>query len=258
MERYLLTDTHCHLNDEVFAGRVDTAIAAAEAVGVVQMIVPGWDQESSRRALALAADYPSTRPAVGQHPWFITPGDNLDWLPGLLDDPRVVAMGEIGLDGRETDDEAPGQEALFRRQLLLARERDLPVLIHCRRGWDRLLRCLRDTRGTRGIIHAYSGSREILRECLHLGFYISFAGMVTRPHSYRAHEAAMQVPADRLLLETDAPCMTLDGVAAGQSAPVHLPQVLHYIAHLRGIDATALASRIAQNVKDLFGEFSVP
>jgi TatD DNase family protein len=136
--------------------------------------------------------------------------------------------------------------------LRLAVERDLPVLIHCRRGWDRLLRCIKEIGGARGIIHAFSGSREILRECLNLGFYISFAGMVTRPHSYRAHEAATLVPADRLLLETDAPCMALEGIPGGQSEPIHLLHVLHYVAQLRKETPEAIAAQVAENVTALF------
>ena len=249
-----LIDTHCHLNDEVFVERVEQVIAAAATAGIRTIIVPGWDRESSVRALALADEYPAIRPAVGLHPWFVAKDGPCDWLPDLLADPRVVALGEIGLDGAENADDTAGQEAAFRLQLALAAERNLPILIHCRRGWDRLLRELKGYPGLRGIIHAYSGSREILRDCLHLGYYISFAGMVTRPHSFRAQEAAKLVPADRLLLETDAPCMTLEGVAPGKSEPAHLAQVLHFVAALRETTPEALAEQVERNVTALFGE----
>jgi TatD DNase family protein len=246
-----LIDTHCHLNSPHFAGRVGEVLARAEAVGVTGIVVPGWDRESSLRALALATAYPAIRPAIGLHPWFVAQDPDVSWLPALLDDPRVVAIGEIGLDGAVAGADPARQAAILRTQLQWAVERDLPVLLHCRRGWDRLLVSLQDTPGVRGIMHAFSGSREVLHACLQRGFFISFAGMVTRPNSLRAHAAARLVPADRLLLETDAPNMALAGIPAAQAEPAHLPRVFDYIAALRGDEPGALARQICRNIKSL-------
>ncbi len=247
-----ISDTHCHLNSPIFAGRVGDVLARAAEAGVDTVIVPGWDRESSLQALALAAAYPIVRPAVGLHPWFVTPAADLSWLPDLLDDPRVVAVGEIGLDWA-CESHPRDQEAAFRAQLQLARERDLPVLLHCGRGWDVLLACLRET-PVRGVAHAFSGSLETLRACVQLGLHVSFAGMVTRENSRRAHAAARAVPADRLLLETDAPYMTLDGVPAEESEPAHVVQILAYVAALRGDDPARLAAQVATNARAVFGE----
>lgn len=247
----MLTDTHCHLNSPLFTGRVGEVLDRAADVGVTEVVTPGWDAESSFRALAMAAGYPAIRPAVGLHPWFVNAETDLDWLPRLLDDPRLVAIGEIGLDGA-VDTDAARQEDVFRAQLALAAERDLPVLLHCRRRWDRLLACLRESPPVRGVVHAFSGSREILRDCLALGLYLGFAGMVTRPNARRAHEAAAAVPADRLLLETDAPYMALDGIPADHAEPAHLPRVLRYIAELRGEKPRELAMQVELNVRSLF------
>ena len=250
----LLTDTHCHLNSPQFAGRVGEVLARAADAGVGEIVVPGWDAESSRRALAMSAGYPMLRAAVGLHPWFVVEQPGLDWLPHLLDDPRTQAVGEIGLDGAIDRDDPVLQEAVFRAQLRLAAARNLPVLLHCRRRWDRLLACLREEPRVRGVVHAFSGSLEVMHDCLALGLYISFAGMVTRPNSRRAHTAAAAVPADRLLLETDAPYMALEGIPAEQAEPAHLPRILAFIADLRGESPPALANQIAQNVQALFGE----
>ncbi|HEX2951730.1 MAG TPA: TatD family hydrolase [Armatimonadota bacterium] len=247
-----LIDTHCHLNSPHFAGRVEDVLLRAENAGIAAVVLPGWNHSSSVTALAMSAGYRNLFPAVGLHPWYVAQEPNLDWLPHLLDDPRVIAVGEIGVDGAIDGYDPALQEQVFRTQLSLARERDLPVLIHCRRGWDRVLACLRETPGIRGVIHAFSGSLDILQACVQLGLYISFAGMVTRPNSRRAHEAALHAPADRILLETDAPYMALDGVPADQAEPAYLPRVLAYIASLRQQDPDALARQIAENTQALF------
>lgn len=247
-----LTDTHCHLGSPHFAGRVGDVLARAATAGVTTIIAPAWDRESAQQVLCLAADYPALRPAIGLHPWFVARDPDLNWLPPLLADPRIVAIGEIGIDGDVLGFDPAQQETVFRAQLRLAVAHDLPVLLHCRRGWDRLLACLRETPGVRGVVHAFSGSREVLQACLHLGLYISFAGMVTRPNSRRAHEAAVLVPADRLLLETDAPYMALDGIPAEHAEPAHVRQVLQYLAALRGEDPEQLAAQTTANVTALF------
>ncbi len=248
----MLTDSHCHLNSPHFAGRVGEVAARAAAVGVGTIVVPAWDRESAVSALALAAALPGLQPAVGLHPWFVAEQPSLDWLPDLLADPRVVAVGEIGLDGAIDEEDRALQETVFHAQLALAVEHDLPVLLHCRRRWDRLLPMLHEHPAVRGVLHAFSGSREILREALQLGLYVSFGGMVTRPGSRRAREAAAVVPADRLLLETDAPYMALEGIPAEAAEPAHLPLILDCLAELRGEAPATLAAQTADNSRRLF------
>jgi TatD DNase family protein len=242
----MLIDSHCHLNSPDFAGRVPEVLARAGEAGVAAMVVPGWDAESSRRALSMASAYPMLHPAIGLHPWFIDAAADLTWMDDLLDDPRLVAIGEIGLDWATQVDHRR-QEAVFRAQLGIAATRRLPVLLHCRRGWDRMLACLRDFPTVRGVLHSFSGSREVLRDCLALGHYVSFAAMVTRRNSLHAQEAARDVPADRLLLETDAPYMALEGVPASAVEPAHLVRILAFVAELRGDDPAVLAERTSAN-----------
>jgi TatD DNase family protein len=246
-----LTDTHCHLNDPAFLGRETGVVARAAAAGVHSIIVPAWDEASAVRALELAESFAVVHPAVGLHPWFVTEDADLNWVPAMLDHPCVIAVGEVGLDWGTGP--APNvQEKVLRAQLAFAKERDLPVLFHCRRGWDRLIACVREYR-VRGVLHAFSGSLEVMEECLKLGLYLAFAGMVTRPLSHRAHEAARHVPLDRLLLETDAPSMALDGIPAEDAEPAHVAQVLTAVAELRGEDAETLAQQVEENVRMLFG-----
>lgn len=226
-------------------------MARAAEAGVEAMIVPGWERESSVRATALAAAYPAIFPAVGLHPWFVREGPDTAWLRALLDDPGLAAIGEIGIDLGGADADLAQQDALFRYQLGLAAERDLPVLLHCRRGWDHLFAAL-DEIPVRGVVHAFSASLEVLRECLSRGLYVSFAGLVTRPNARRAREAAHAVPADRLLLETDAPNMAMHDIPAEDTEPAHLPRILAAVAALRQEDPDALAAQINTNVRALF------
>lgn len=249
-----MIDTHCHLNSPHFANRVGEVLARAHATGVTEVVVPGWDRDSSRQAIALAACFPMIRAAVGLHPWFVADDPDLSWLPALLDDPRVTAIGEIGIDGAIDSADPAQQEAVFRTQLQWAAARELPVLIHCRRGWERTLTAIRETPATRGVMHAFSGSREVLRECLVLGLYISFAGMVTRPNSLRAHEAAAIVPADRLLLETDAPYMAMENIPAEAVEPAYIPRILDFVAALRCEAPEELARQVGENARELFGD----
>lgn len=247
-----LTDTHCHLNSPHFTGRVPEILARAAAAGVETIIVPAWDHKSSLAALTLAAQFPLLRPAIGLHPWFIDKDSTIDWLHPLLDDPRVCAIGEIGIDAEITGADMALQEEFYHRQLTCAAERGLPVLLHCRRGWDRLLRGLREIAVPAAILHSYSGSLETLAQSLRLGCYISCSGMVTRANSRKAQQAAAQVPVERLLIETDAPYMAMQDIPAEEVEPAHLPYVLTYLATLRNMEPAALARQLAANLARLF------
>lgn len=247
-----LTDSHCHLNSPHFSGRVPEILARAAAAGVETIIVPAWDHESSLTALTLAAQFPRLRPAIALHPWFIREDSNLDWLHPLLDDPRVCAIGEIGIDADITGADMAMQEEFYHRQLICAAERELPVLLHCRRGWDRLLRGLREIAVPAAIVHSYSGSLETLKQSLRLGCYISFSGMITRANSRNAQQAAAQVPVERLLIETDAPYMAMQDLPAEEVEPAHLLHVLTFLATLRNSEPAALARQLAVNLARIF------
>ncbi len=214
----------------------------AGRVGAV--VAPGWDEASSRRAVALAAEIPNVYAAVGVHPFFVA-GDDLAWLAELLTVPKVVALGEVGTD-HTGQVPLELQVSAFRTQLLLAREHDLPVIIHCRHGWQEIFRCLDET-PVRGIMHAFSGSAEVMQEALKRGLYLSFAGMATRANSRHAHTALRTAPLERILTETDAPFMALDGVPAAQAEPIHARQVLQFIAAQRGIPAAELEEIVWAN-----------
>jgi TatD DNase family protein len=250
-----LTDTHCHLNDPVFDGRVVEVLVRARDAGVGMVVVPGWDEASSRRALALADAYPEICPAVGLHPWMVTAGADLGWVRVLAS--QAIAIGEIGLDGA-VDVPLDAQIPIFRAQLALAVAHNLPTLIHCRKAWEPLLACLRDYPGLRGVLHAFNGSAEVMRECLAMGLYVAFGGGVTRPNNRRAHQAAAAAPADRLLLETDAPSIGMEGIPPAAVEPKDITRVLTRLAELRGEDHTVLGQQVTRSVAQLFNVPGLP
>lgn len=250
----VLADCHCHLNHPLFRDHLPEVLAQAANAGVRQIIVAGWDEESSHSALELATKYPMISAAIGLHPWYITEQVKLDWLPALLDSPLVVAVGEIGLDGtRHARATTAIQQEVFQQQLHLAQACRLPVIIHCLRKWQLLLAMLQNNRGVRGVLHGFAGSREVLRELIALGFSISFGPAILRTESRRAHEALIDTPVSSLLLESDAPFAQLPGEEHHYLEPAEIPMLLTQASQLRGEDPVYLAGQLANNYCALFG-----
>ena len=210
-----MIDTHCHLDDEQFAADRAAVVARAAAAGVECMVALGTTIASSRATVALAETYPSVYAAVGIHPNTCAEAGPGDWdaIVGLLDHPRVVALGETGLDRYWDHAPIELQRDYFDRHLRLSQVRDRPVVIHCRDAQADVLPMLREAaaRGPlRGVLHAFSGDAEFAAECLALGLYVSFAGNVTYTNKkfQVLREAAAGIPADRILIETDSPYLT--------------------------------------------------
>ncbi|MEI7834333.1 MAG: TatD family hydrolase, partial [bacterium] len=226
------------------AGGHSALIAAALETGRLIAL----DRDAT--AVALAGEIPNVYATAGLHPVFIEDDGGIDWLPELLSSPRIVALGEVGIDHTSLVPVAR-QVMLFSAQLRLARERELPVIIHCRHGWDEVFACLDET-PVRGIMHAFSASAEVMMEALRRGMYLSFAGMATRANSRHAHAALRTAPLERILTETDAPFMALDGVPAESSEPIHARQVLQFIAASRGIAEEELEEQVWANAEAIF------
>jgi TatD DNase family protein len=250
----MLIDTHCHLNDPSFADTLPEVIERAEAAGVLKFVVPAYDKQSLQRTADLAALYPTKiHPAFGIHPWFLSePFTECDLRP-FLESPRAVAVGEIGLDfSSDTGPEEP-QLAALTLQLGLARELNLPVLIHCRKAYDRLYQVLRSfAADTKGVLHSFSGSTEMMMRFLDLGFYVSFSGSVTRRTARKYHKNAAAVPLERLLLETDAPSIATETTVASKVEPLHTREVAEKIAEIRGFPVEEICQRSTANALRLF------
>jgi len=251
----MLIDTHAHLDLAEFDRDRPAVLERAWANGVDYIINIGFDLASSRRSIALAAQQPRIFAAVGVHPHDAAKADNSTWaaLPDLATAPKVMAVGEIGLDYYRDLSPRPVQQAAFRRQIRMARELNLPIIVHNRDAHADTLRILKDEKAGEGVLHCFSGSWEIARECLELGFYISIAGPVTFTNAPKLQEVAQKVPLDRLLVETDCPYLAPVPHRGKRNESAYVRLVAEKIADLRGLPLAELAAATSANARRLFG-----
>src|SRR2546421_2109788 len=246
-------DTHLHLEEvPEWRAAVDEAVAA----GVTGLIAMGTDTATSRGAIAMAEAHPAVWAAAGHHPMNTAPPD-LAELRRLAAHPRVLAIGEVGLDHSPDEQVGPhdAQEEWFRALIGLAMELGLPVCVHIRDSADDVLRVLGDYPRLTGVIHYWSLDAAYARRFLDLGFHISFAGTLTRASKEHLREVARLVPADRLLLETDAPWGTPRG-RSGPMRPAWMLDTAQALAEIRGLSLNELAEVEKANVSSLFSRFS--
>jgi TatD DNase family protein len=252
-----LFDTHAHLHFPDFADDLPDVLARARAAGVRRFVTIGTDVETSRAAVALAAREPDVWASVGIHPHDAdgaTP-ETLGEIARLARAPRVVAVGEIGLDWFRNLSPREAQESAFRRQLALAREVKRPVLVHCRDAHDDVLRILGEERASDlgGIMHCFSGDVAIARRCLELGFLVSLAGPVTYRNARALPEVARWVPGDRLVIETDCPYLPPQAHRGKRNEPAYLALTAAHVAELRGEPLDTLAARLTANARAMLG-----
>ena len=252
----LIFDTHAHYDDAQFDADREALLSAMPENGVGLILDPGCDLESSRAAIALAEQYPHVYAAVGYHPENCAPytDADLDILRRLAQHPKVVAIGEIGLDYYwEQNPPKEFQQAVFRAQLALARELDLPVIVHDREAHADCLAIVKEFPGVRGVFHCYSGSVEMARELWKLGWYTGFDGPVTYKNARRTVEAVQEVPLERLLLETDSPYMAPMPKRGTRNDSRNIAHIAAKIAEVRGMTADEVIRIAADNGKRLFG-----
>lgn len=248
-----MIDSHAHLDFPPFDPDREAVIARARAVGMVAILNVGADLESSRASVALAQQYDFIYAAVGIHPHdakTLTPAV-LEELRHLARHPKVVAVGEIGLDYYRDLSPRPVQRQAFADQLALAAELGLPVVIHSRDALDDTLAILRGWSG-RGVLHSYSGGPEWLEEVLALGFSVGISGPVTFPNAHRLWAVAAAVPLDRLLVETDCPYLTPEPYRGRRNEPAYVWYVAGGVARARGISAEEVARITTENAAHLF------
>lgn len=253
----MLIDTHAHLDMEDFEEDIKEVAHRAFENGIEQIISVGIDLSSSTKALELARKHSRIFSTVGFHPHHAdsaTQGD-LERLAELARDPHVVAWGEIGLDYFRNRSTRSGQMSVFKKQLEIAAELRLPVVIHDREAHGDVLSCLEAMGGgrPRGVIHCFSGDLELAERFIALGFYISFPGTVTFPKAYTARDVAARIPLDRLFVETDAPYLAPVPFRGKRNEPAFAAHTAREIAKLRGIDFEELALRSSENARRLFG-----
>jgi TatD DNase family protein len=254
----MLIDSHCHLDRLDLAahgGSLDAALDAARARGVGQFLCIGVSADNAAAVKALAERYEDVHCSVGVHPLDLQPGESLalEWLLGELEHPRVVAIGETGLDYHYEPEAAELQRQAFRLHLEAARVTGKPVIVHTREARADTLALLREAALPQaGVLHCFTEDWEMARAALDLGFYISLSGIVTFRNADALREVARQVPADRLLVETDSPYLAPVPYRGKPNLPQYVREVAEFLAELRGVEYEVFARQTTENYLRLF------
>ncbi len=255
-----LVDTHAHLHFPQYADDLEAVLDRAREAGVLTMVTVGTDGETNRAAVALAGRVPGVYATVGIHPHDAAAATEADWadLERLAGAPRVVALGEMGLDFFKNFSPREAQEAAFRRQLALARRARVPVVVHCRDAHAEALAILGEAgageagAGEGGVMHCFSGDVDVARRCLDRGLYLSLAGPVTYKNAHALHAVARFVPGDRLVVETDCPFLPPHPRRGQRNEPAWIALTLARVAELRGEEPARLAASTTANARRLF------
>lgn len=246
-----LIDTHCHLDVEEFAADRAAVLARARARGVTGIVVPGVLASTWESLLAFCASAPDLFPALGLHPVYLAQhaATDVQQLEQLLAGHAVLAVGEIGLDYYLTGLDRDGQQRLFEAQLEVARNLDLPVILHVRKSHDDVLAALQRIRVCGGICHAFNGSLQQAARYRELGFRLGFGGMLTFERSSKLRALAQALPLEDIVLETDAPDMTVAQHRGERNSPEYLPFCLAALAQLRAMPEADVAARTSANAR---------
>ena len=250
-------DTHCHLDEESFTQDCAETIQRAVDAGVKTMLAVGITLDSCRRVIELAERYPSVYAILGLHPNYVSAAQPSDWdqIVALMRTPKVVGVGETGLD--KYWDYAPIelQRDYFNRHIELSRQLDLPFVVHCREAEAETLEVLRTHAATgplRGLMHAFCGSAETAAACLEMGMHLSFGGMITFKKNDAQRELSATLPLDRLLVETDSPYLAPTPFRGKRNEPAHVRLTAACLAETRGISKEEVAAATTRNARTLF------
>jgi len=250
-------DTHCHLDQTEFDADRDAVVLRAAAAGVEAMVAVAVTAESSDTILAFAADRPTVYAAVGIHPNYAHQAQPGDWdrVVALVDRPKVVGLGETGLDKHWDYAPFPLQQDYFDRHIRLSQQTGLPFIVHARDCEADVVAMLEEarTRGElRGVMHSFAGEAATAARCLELGLYVSFAGMVTFKKSESLRATAAAVPDDRLLVETDSPYLAPMPLRGKRNEPANVAHTLRLLAEVRGVSVELLDRQTTENARRLF------
>ncbi|AOV06321.1 TatD family hydrolase [Sporosarcina ureilytica] len=252
----MFIDTHVHLNADQYEGDVEEVIERALEAGVSKMVVIGFDRKTIRKAMELTERYPFIYAVVGWHPVdaIDCTEEDLEWIESLAAHPKVVGIGEMGLDYYWDKSPKEVQQKLFRRQVQLAKKVNLPIVIHNRDATADVVRILKEEEAEKvgGIMHCFSGSVEIAKECIAMNFLISLGGPVTFKNAKGPKQVAKEIPLSKLLIETDAPYLTPHPHRGKRNEPVYVTLVAEEIAKLKEISVEEVASVTTKNALKLF------
>jgi len=247
-------DTHAHYDNPRYKEDRDSLLESLPSHGIELVLIPGYDMPSSETAIRLAEKYPYIYAAVGFHPHDSSKRKNgdLEKLETLTQNPRVKAVGEIGLDYHYDYSPRDVQMECFRAHMELARRVDLPVIVHQREAASDTLAVLRDYRDIPGVVHCFSGSVEVAREVLDMGWYLSFTGVITYSNARKSHDVLRYAPHDRIMLETDAPYMAPVPYRGKRNSSLYMPEITASLAEIWGVSLEEAARITRENGKRFF------
>jgi len=252
----MLIDTHVHLNADQYEEDVEEVIERAREAGVTKMVVVGFDRKTITKAMELVEQYPFLYAVVGWHPVDAVDctEEDLAWIESLAEHPKVVAIGEMGLDYHWDKSPKDIQQQLFRKQIQLAKRVKLPIVIHNRDATADVVRILEeeDAKEVGGIMHAFGGSVETAQQCIDMNFYISLGGTVTFKNAKAPKKIAAEIPLEKLLVETDAPYLTPHPYRGKRNEPFYVTLVAEEIARIKEISVEEVASVTTKNALNLF------
>ncbi|CAH0193164.1 putative metal-dependent hydrolase YcfH [Peribacillus simplex] len=253
----MVFDTHVHVNAEQFNEDLEDVIERAKEAGVNNMVVVGFDRPTIIRAMELIEAYDFMYAAVGWHPVdaIDMTEEDLQWIEELSNHPKVVAIGEMGLDYHWDKSPKEVQMEVFRKQIRLAKKVGLPIIIHNREATADIVHILKEEEASRvgGIMHCFSGSAETALECINMNFYISLGGPVTFKNAKKPKEVAAAVPLDRLLIETDCPYLAPHPYRGKRNEPSYVKLVAEQIAEIKQLTIEEVSQATTENAKKLFG-----
>ncbi len=253
----MLFDTHVHLNADQFNEDVEEVIKRALEAGVENMVVVGFDRPTIEKAMELVEKYEFIYASIGWHPVdaIDMTDEDLKWIEELSSHPKVVAIGEMGLDYHWDKSPKDIQKEVFRKQIQLAKKVKLPIVIHNREATQDIVEILKEEQAAEvgGIMHCFSGSAEIAKECVEMNFLISLGGPVTFKNAKKPKEVAVEIPLEKLLIETDCPYLAPHPYRGKRNEPSYVKLVAEQIAELKGLTIEEVAEATTLNAKKLFG-----
>ncbi|MGG0029836.1 TatD family hydrolase [Bacillus safensis] len=252
----MLFDTHAHLNAEQYNEDLEQVIERAKSEKVEKIVVVGFDRPTITRAMELIEEYDFIYAAIGWHPVdaIDMTDEDLAWIKDLSQHEKVVAIGEMGLDYYWDKSPKDVQKEVFRRQIALAKEVNLPIVIHNRDATEDVVTILKEEGAAEvgGIMHCFTGSLETAKACMEMNFYISFGGPVTFKNAKKPKEVVKEIPSERLLIETDCPYLTPVPFRGKRNEPSYVKYIAEQIAELREISFEELAELTTKNAKKVF------
>lgn len=248
-----IIDTHCHLDVADFDLDRDEVLTRCRALGISKIIIPAIQENTWLNVLELCKSEKGLYPALGLHPVFIRQHkrDDLEKLEQLLETVSPVAIGEIGLDFYIKELNPQQQIDLFEAQLHIAKNHELPVILHVRKAHDQVLQLLKKIKVKGGFSHAFNGSLQQAEQYIDLGFKLGFGGTLTYENSTKIHNLAKTLPLDAIVLETDAPDMVVESHRGKRNSPEYIVECLAALANIRNIDVDVIAKQTSKNANDV-------